>query len=472
MANRNETLVKNTLLFAIGNFGSKLLQVILVPFYTRYMAEAEFGTTDLLQAVVSLLLPVCSMAIYEAVFRFAMEKENDKTSILSAGFVINLAGMAVLCLCGGVLSAVMPIEYMWLVILNTVANSFRTLYSQYARAINRVQLFTIDNVLMTLLVLVLNIFFIAVLNLGITGYMMGYILANLLSCLFLMVKLGGDRKIRFSAIRRTTVKDMLRFSVPLVPNAVCWWLGSFTDRVMIVAMISSAANGLYAAAHKIPSLLSTVVSIFFQAWQISANEEFKKKDIAQFYSSIFEQISACIFLLASLLIGFSQLINSVFLGASYASAWQYMPPLILSMTFFSFAQFLGSIYSANKKTTMAMVTNMTAVVINIILNYILIQRMGTIGAAVATATAYLVLWLVRVYDTGKIVPIRYQKGALIASSVIVTLQAIVVCLDLGPVCTYGITLAGAAVIAVLYRKTYISLAAFAGSMVKKLLGRS
>lgn len=472
MANRNETLVKNTLLFAIGNFGSKLLQVILVPFYTRYMADAEFGTTDLLQAVVSLLVPIFSMTIAESVFRYAMEKEYDKTAVLSTGFFVNLIGMAILCVCGAVLSVAMPIEYMWLVILNTVTNSFRTLYSQYSRAINRVQLFTVDNVLLTFCVLVLNIIFIAGMDMGITGYMLGYTLANLISCLFLMIKLGDDRKIRISAIQRITAKDMLRFSIPLIPNAVCWWLGSFTDRVMIVSMIGSAENGLYAAAHKIPSLLSMVVSIFFQAWQISANSEFKKKDIAGFYSEIFDQISACIFLLASLLIGFSQMINSVFLGKDYSAAWLYMPPLILSMTFFSFAQFLGSIYSANKKTTMAMVTNMIAVVINVILNYFLISSIGTIGAAIATATAYLVLWIVRIINTHRIVPIHYKTAALIVSSVIVTVQAVVVCMDMGPVYTYGVTLVGTCVIAILYRKTFISLAGFAVHMVKKLLGRS
>lgn len=472
MANRNETLAKNTLLFAVGNLGSKLLQVFLVPFYTRYMAEAEFGTTDLLQAVVSLLIPVFSMTIYEAVFRFAMEKDNDKISVLSTGFFLNTAGMVVLCICGVLVSGLMPKEYVWLVILNTVTNSFRTLYSQYARSINRVQLFTFDNVLLTLLVLILNIFFIAVLNLGITGYMMGYILANLFSCLFLIVKLGKDRKVRIHSIHRITTKDMLWFSIPLIPNAICWWLGSFADRVMIVAMVGSAANGLYAAAHKIPSLLSTVVAIFFQAWQISANKEFKKNDIAVYYSSIFEQISSCIFLLASLLIGFSQLINSVFLGASYADAWLYMPPLILSMAFFSFAQFLGSIYSANKKTTMAMVTNLTAVVLNIFLNYFLIRNFGTIGAAIATATAYSVLWIVRIYDTGKIVRIQYQIKSLVVSSLIVIVQAVVVCMDFGSVYTYGITLVGVAVIVWLYRKTYTALVVFAGKMIKKLLGRS
>ena len=472
MANRNETLVKNTLLFAVGNLGSKLLQIILVPFYTRYMAEAEFGTTDLLQAVVSLLLPVFSMTIYEAVFRYAMEKDCDKTAVLSTGFVMNTLGMAVLCICGVPVSGVMPKAYVWLVIGNTVANSFRTLYSQYARSVNRVRLFTLDNVLITLLVLVLNIFFIAVMRLGITGYMLGYILANLLSLLFLVLMLGKEGKICIHSIRRATTKEMLRFSIPLIPNAICWWLGSFTDRVMIVAMIGASANGLYAAAHKIPSLLSMVVSIFFQAWQISANTEFQKKDIASFYSSIFEQISACIFLLASLLIGFSRIINSVFLGASYESAWVYMPPLILSMTFFSFGQFLGSIYSANKKTTMAMVTNLTAVVINVILNFFLIRGFGTIGAAVATAAAYFVLWIVRMVNTRKIVPIRYCYKPLVFSCVIVISQAIVVCLNLGPLYTYGVSLLGAGVIALLYRKTYLSLAVFGGKMLKKLLGRS
>lgn len=469
MANREEKLAKNTILFAAGNFGSKLLQIILVPFYTRVMSDAQYGTVDLLQAIVSLLLPIASLAIYESVFRYAMEKEYDKNAVLSVGLLISLVGAVVLCAGGGVVCVFAPASYVWLVIANSIFNSLRTLMSQYTRAVGRTVLFSIDNILMTLLVLVLNIVFIAVLRMGITGYMLGYTLANLLSAVFLYVMLGEQRKLRFSGIRKGLVKEMLLFALPLIPNAICWWISSFLDRVMIVSMVGTAANGLYAAAHKIPSLLSVVVSIFFQAWQMSANEEFRQKDIAGFYSKIFEQISACIFLLSSVLIVLSRPINSIFLGADYGGAWVYMPPLVLSMTFFSFAQFLGSIYSANKKTNMALVTNLVGVAVNVTLNAVLIPLIGTIGAAVATAVSYLVLWLVRIIDTGKIVPMRYKIVTIVAASLIVSAQTVLVCADLDVVVTYSLCAVGTAALLIMYRRTLFTMVNFFLRFAKKIL---
>ena len=469
MANREDNLAKNTLLFALGNFGSKLLQIILVPFYTRFMTDAQYGTVDLLQAVVSLLVPIASLTIYESVFRYAMEKEYDKTAVLSVGMVVTTLSAVVLCLGGGVASFIAPAAFVWLVVANTVTNALRTLVSQYTRAIGRSGLFALDNVLMTGLVLVLNILFIAVFGMGITGYMLGYTLANMLSAVFLMLCLRDKCRIDLKRVRKNLVGEMLVFSLPLIPNTICWWVSSFLDRVMIVSMVSTGANGLYAAAHKIPSLLSVVMTIFFQAWQVSANEEFKKRDIAQFYAKIFDQMSACIFVLGSVLIVLSRPINTVFLGADYYDAWQYMPPLVLSTVFFSFAQFLGSIYTANKKTKMAFVTNSIAVVVSVTLNAVLIPLMGVIGACVANATSYLVLWLVRVLDTKKIVPITYRVGHVAAASILLTLQMVLVCMDVSPVLTYVAGAAGTVALVALYWNNLIATAKFALHFAGKIM---
>lgn len=471
MAKREENLAKNTVLFAIGNLGSKLLQIFLVPFYTRVMTDAEYGTVDVMQSIVSLLLPIVSLTIYESVFRYAMEQDYDKGAVLSTGLVVTAIGAIVMCAVGGVASAFYQPVYIWLVIANTVANALRTLLSQYTRAVGKTGLFSVDNILMTFMVLVLNILFIAVFNLGIVGYMLGYTFANVLSTLFLAITLGKFFVIDHRRINRPLTKELLIFSVPLIPNAVCWWISSFIDRLMIVSFVSTAANGLYAAAHKIPSLLSMVVSIFFQAWQVSANEEFKKKDIAQFYSNIFEKMSACIFVLSSLLILFSRPINSIFLGNDYSAAWVYMPPLILSMTFFSFAQYLGSVYTANKKTKMALVTNMIGVVVSVGMNVVLIPLIGTIGAAIANASSYFVLWIVRIFDTGRIVRMKYDIFRIVFATVVITLQAVFVCLELDVWVTYSLCAGGSLAIAVIYFKQLLSIVKFALGFVKKIFVR-
>ena len=484
MANREEKLAKNTLIFAIGSLGSKMIQIILVPFYTRILTSAQYGTADVLQAMVSLLIPIAGLAIYESVFRYAMDKDCDKVAVLSVGILITGVGTAVLCAggvaltCfgGGMLESMsrligfeIPGLFVWLVIANTAVNALWTVVSNYTKAVGRSVLFMLNNILMTSLVLVLNVLFLAVLRLGIIGFMLGYTLANLLTTVFLIVNLKPDFRLRFTGIRKGLIKEMLIFAFPLILNGICWWLSAFTDRMMITAMLGPTANGLYAAASKIPQLLSVVVTIFLQAWQVSANEEFQSKDVDDFYSQIFEQISACIFVIGSALIILCRPITGVFLGDDFAQAWKIMPPLVLMTVFFSFCHFLISIYSANKKTTMAFMTNLVCVAANITLNWLLIPIWGTVGAAIATATAYLVLWIVRVVDTRKIVRIQYRTGAIIVSVIILMIQSVVICMDMDIVATCGICAVGLLLILGIYRKTLADLVKFFLKLLGKLL---
>ncbi len=470
MSDRRVNLVKNTALFAIGNLGSKLLQIILVPYYTRVMTSAQFGVTDVLQAIVALLTPIFALSMYEGVFRFAMNKEYDKTSVFSAGTVVVGVGAAVLCGVGGILSLFVTPLFVWLVVGNTITVMFRSLLSQYARAINRIGLFTLDNVLITFFVLLFNVFFITEMKWGVEGYLLGYVCANFLSCIILACCLGKSCRVKLKSLDGFLMQGMLLYAAPLIPNAICWWGSNFIDRMVIAAYIGSAATGLYAAAHKIPSLLTVVVTIFFQAWQISANEEFKKKDISAFYSEIHDQIFASICLLCSVLILLCRPITDVFLGASYESSWLYMPVLLLAMTFFSFGQFLGSIYSANMRTGMAFVTNLIALLINVILNLVLVNKIGVLGAGVASACSYLALWLIRAKNTAAIVRIRYHVPSMVAAVGILIAQTVLVSLNLDVVRTYCICAVGTVALLVIFRKTFASLIRFIAQCVKKVGG--
>lgn len=472
-SSRNEKLAKNVILFAIGNIGSKLLQIILVPLYTRVMSNAEFGTVDIMQAIVSLLMPIFSFTIYEAVFRYAMEKDYDKKAVFSTGIVMSFLGTALLCLGGTAASFFIDKTFVWLVVLNSIVGFFRSLLSQYARAVDKTVLFTIDSVLLTVFVMVLNIVFIVVLGWGINGYMLGYILANLLSCVFLYIFLGDFRKFSLKSVTKPLTKEMMLFSLPLIPNAVCWWVSSFIDRIIITAAIGEAANGIYAAGHKIPSLLTVIVTIFFQAWQMSANQEFKKKDISEFYTQIHDQVFSVILLVSSFLILFCKPITAVFLGEAFYSAWQVMPLLLVAISFFSFAQFLGSIYSANKKTTMALVTNLVGVAVSLMVNIVLVAilKVGIVGSAIATVCSYFVLWVIRIYNTGKIVPIKYQKTKMIIAVLVIFVQAVVGSVSINNILAYSVNAVAFVFLVVLFIKDIIGLIKFALSFVNKLLKR-
>ncbi len=473
MSSRNENLIKNVLLFAIGNIGSKLLQIILVPIYTRVMSSAEYGTVDIMQSIVSLLLPIFSFTIYEAVFRYAMEKDYNKQAVFSTGVVVCGVGGILLVMCGLVTSQFIEPIFVWLVVFNTFFGFVRSMLSQYSKAVDKTVLYTVDSILITVCVLILNLIFIIQFKWGVNGYMLGYILANLISCVFLYICLGKFRKISFKSISKPIIKEMIRFSIPLIPNGVCWWISSFIDRLIVTGVEGEAANGLYAAGHKIPSLLTVIVTIFFQAWQMSANQEFKKNDIADFYREIHDQIFSVITLVSSFLILFCKPITSVFLGEEYFDAWQVMPLLLVSTSFFSYAQFLGSIYTANKKTGMALITNLIGVCISLTVNTLLVAvlKIGIIGSAIASVCTYLVLWYSRIVTTNRIVPIKYNKNKMIITTVILVIQATTVTFSIHEAITYVISGVSFVALLTIFRKDVINLIKFGFGFVTGFLKR-
>ena len=143
---RNKSLVKNIFIFAIGNVGSKMLQFLLLPFYTRVLSSEQYGTVDILQSISTLLLPILSLTIFDAVFRFAMDGVTKKEDAFSVGMTTVSAGTVVLLLCGAILPSFFGYRsYIWLIILYTIAQMFRSVTSQYIRAIGQVKLFTVDN---------------------------------------------------------------------------------------------------------------------------------------------------------------------------------------------------------------------------------------------------------------------------------------------------------------------------------------
>lgn len=471
METRETHLIKNTLIFALGNFGSKVLQIILVPFYTRVLTSSEYGVVDILQALVALLLPIISVAIYEAVFRYAMDKEYDKYAVLSVGISINAIGNLIMVLLGIGFMQIFDPTYVWLVIINTSMVALWTLFSQYTKAIGKSLLYSVNNIVLTAAVLIFNILFLTIFRWGIEGYMLGYILANFVATVMLIIALKKDIRVDFKSIERKLVIEMLIFSIPLVLNGICWWLSNFTDRMMITSMLGSSENGLYAASSKIPHLVSVVVTVFCQAWQISANEEFDSEDRSSFYSKIYNELSGYVFIMASFLIIFCRPLNIVILGKNYYTAWVIMPVLTLASTFFAFAAFLLSIYSANKSTTMAFVTNLICVVVNVVLNYLFILKWKTVGAAIATAVAYAILWMIRIIDTKRILAINYDFRNILIATAIVVVQAVLVCMDRDYVITYLLCGVGTLIILFLYRAVLLRGIMYAVNISKKFIGK-
>ena len=223
--------------------------------------------------------------------------------------------------------------------------------------------------------------------------------------------------------RKKTKFDMLKYSIPMMPTIILWWIINVSDRYMITYFIDSSANGLYTAASKIPNFVIMFSSIFIDAWQLSAVDEYDNDGKAEFFTKVFRIYSGGVFTASAGLILFCQLFTKILVADSYYDSWQYVPILIISTTLSCFVNFLASVYMASKKTVMGTVTAFAGAVTNFVLNLILIPILGANGATIATVSAFVVVFVTRAINTRKYVKINFNAPVMIIEVLILAVQS-------------------------------------------------
>jgi len=408
-------LAANTLVFAIGSFGSKILLLLLTRLYTHHIPSADNSTKSLLEQTANFIIPIVTLSIAEAVIRYGLDREYDNKEVFTSACIVEAAGMIILLLLSPLLNFLPYAHgYVILLLLFIIASSFRQLSSQFVRARGMVKLFALDGILATLTLFIFNIIFISGLHMGVTGFMLSSIMTDFCSGCFLWIVAKLWKFFKLKKFNPEMMKTMLRFSIPMIPTAVLWIITGFSDRIFVRYMtaaqspdVGEVAAGVYDAASKVPNLISMVSTIFFQAWNMSAITENNSKDRGKFYQKIFSAYQSVMFLGAAFMIALVKPLSAILIDSStdpaYARAFEFTPILIIGVLMMSLNQFLSSIYTATQKTTHSFWTSLIAACTNLILNVILIYKWGVQGAVIATFMSYFVCYLVRIVDTRKLI---------------------------------------------------------------------
>ncbi|NSP82830.1 oligosaccharide flippase family protein, partial [Enterococcus faecalis] len=344
-------LAGNSVVFAAGNLGSKMISFILVPLYTYYLTTTEYGIVDLVTTTTSLLLPIVSGGIAVAVLRFTLDKNANKSIVVSNSAVISLIGI--------VLSFALYVALSFFNVLENALIYFVLLLSlqiltqilaQFARGNGQVKVFAFNGMLKTAVIGVTNILFLVNFHMGLQGYLLALVVAEIVSLIYLLITTPYFSYLKLSAVDFTYMKDMLIFSLPTIPNDVLWWFVNSSSRYFILFFLGAGANGLYAVANKIPSLISMIQSVFSQAWQISLVEEKDSKNKHEFHGQIFKVYSFLLFTVASGILVFLKFFTANLVAKAYYDSWQVTPLLLLSAIYSGFIGFYGQFYVAEKKT--------------------------------------------------------------------------------------------------------------------------
>ncbi len=424
--NKYTRLLSNTALFAVSTFSSKVLSFLLTRLYTTYLTAESFGIVDLVVASSNLLIPLVSLGISNAVIRFGLEKGVNKKDVFTGGLVAIGMGFAVLLCFIPLVGQVSLLKgNLLLMYVYVLISCLRTLNCQFVRARLYTKLYAIDGILSTLLTLGFNLLFLVVLEMGTLGYLLSIICADALSVLFLGVVARLWEYIRFKGMDFSLYKSMLRYSLPLVPALMFWWVTNASDRYFISYIWGPAENGLYAAAYKIPTIVTIMSTIFTEAWQLSAVTDGQGLGRDRFFSQVFSAVAGISFLAGGGLIFACRWVMRLLVAPSYYEAWRYVPILILAAVFSSFVSFLNSVYMVEKKSVLSLLTIMVGAAANIGLNAWLIPRGGPNGAALATFLGYLLVFLIRCVNTRHLIRINFQPlRMLVGTAILFAMTAI------------------------------------------------
>ena len=423
--NRYKKLFNNSILFAIGNLGSKLITVIMVPFDTYILSTKQFGDVDLITATVNMLAPIISLSIFDAVLRFVMDKSEDKNSVLSNAIWVTLVGSIIFSIILIPIFHLIKFKYTNYLILILITQVFQSIFSEYARAVDRVKLFAATGILGTFVTAISNIVLMFTWKLGLDGYLVSIFVSSVVCIIFLIIKLKVWNIFDFHLISKKQMKRMLVYSIPLIPNAFAWWATNTSNRYFIVFFIGISANGLFAVANKVPSLLNMVNSIFFQSWQMSAIEEFESDSKEEYYSNIFLAYLQLLFICSLGIIAILKIFMKFFVSASYYSSWKLVPFLLISVIYSSLSSFLGTNYIAAKQTAGVMSTTIIGAILNVVFCLILIPVVGVNGAGIASAISFLIICILRLKDTRKFIHMKMPYKEIILDHIFFIIQYMV-----------------------------------------------
>lgn len=406
-------LLTNIIAFLCGNLGTKLISFFMVPLYTNILKPSEYGEIDLILSIVGVISPFIACGIHEGVMRFCLDRNSNKKLVLSIGlrtFIISSIIFIFIC----PLFLFIPIlsNYIIFVYLYSVLNEIMTIFLCYIRGKDDIKLYSFLGFLSGFITALLNILFLVFLKWGLFGYQISMLLSPLITTIVAIILGQLVDDISISQWDNSLAKEMMRYSLILIPNSLLWWCINASDRFFVSYMCGTAMNGLYAVSYKIPTLLNTVSTIFMQSWQMSAIKEFENGNESQFYDQIYKQIIFFMGISTLILMCLNKLILSLYVGNEYKAAWIFSPFLIISFFAGSLSTFWGSFYIAAKKMDKYLHSAIIGALVNILLNFYLIRQIGALGAAISTMICYIIVLIVRAKSIEAIINLKFFNKEL------------------------------------------------------------
>lgn len=411
--------MKNTAILGIGNVCSKCLIFVMIPFFSRWLSTERYGLFDLYYTYMSLLTPLLLLACNEAVFRYLLDTESadEKSAVISNGLVLLLLGLLV-----GVIGSVIffvagrrefVLPFLSLLVF-TITFTFMT---DCLRGLKELKHYAVANAIFVVVMAAFSTIFILLCGMGLAGILYGYAAGYLAGTIYASIKARLPALFRIKKIRPGEIRNLLKYSIPLVPNSVSWWIVMVSDRTLVSVILGSAYNGIYSMANKVPNLCMTLFGVFHLSWQADASEVINEEDAGAYFDAMFSKLICGLVSICVCVLSINFLIFDYLLDSAYADGYFYVGILITSVIFSFISQYIGGIFIALKKPGVNGSTTIIAAIVNLALNIIFIRSFGLYAASFATLASYMVLFTIRYIYIGKRFKLHFGRRVYLFTAI-------------------------------------------------------
>lgn len=421
MKNEERELIKNTTILTFGTLCTKGLMFVMTPFLIRWLTQSDYGIFDIATNYVTLLIPIITLDIGEAVFRFLVNVNDEKCkSIISNALVPEFAALISGIVILGLLNLIFP-SYRNLMnsfFLVLIAEGAYTFFGMIMRGLKKLPLYSVANILYVLFMIVASLILIRVMGMGLNGLFYSYAIGYAVSAVYMGVVCQINRYFSWKEFNWNVLKQMIRYSAPLIPNTVAWWVVNISDRTIVSLVLGAESNAILAVTHKLPNLCQMLYSRFHLSWQQSASETINSSDRDIFFNRVFNSLIKRMGSLILFLLAINFLFFQILYTEEYFQGYYTTPILLIAMLVYMVAQFFGGINIAKMESRKNGITTIIGAIVNIVIHLISIKMLGLYAAVISTFWAYMVILVIRYMDLRKEIKLQLEKANYLVLAIV------------------------------------------------------
>lgn len=407
MDNKYTKLGKNTFLVFLGRAGSALIGLVMLPLYTRWLSTEGYGAADLISTYSSILLSIVTCCVADAIFIFPKNEDDEhKKKYYTSGLLFVFLTTTIICIinvfCRSLYSTKsegFSYTYAWYTIALMASAFFQQYTQQFTRCLEKMSVFAITGIVYTIANASFSILLIP--KLGLQGFLLAHIIANVLSGLFSLFFSGSFRFFNIRSFDKSHLKTLLLYGIPLIPNSIMWWMVNGVNRPIIESCLGLSALGLFAVANKFPGIIGMIAGVFSNAWGISMLDEFGKPDFSKFFNKVFNVINFLCIISSFVIIIFSKELIHLFASAEFFEAWHLLPILLVAIVLNTSSGLIGGVFMAMKQSKYFFYSSLASAVTSLVFTYLLVKNVGLIGSAIAVMLSFAVAVVLRLIFSWK-----------------------------------------------------------------------